>query len=157
VHCTESGNVKFQDISNRWKKQGDKWGETWKKWWKALLFSNKNNTIPRNESCNTIHTKFWNELSHLLYLHYLVILHKLNSVTTVIYVQTLVSMITSPTIVTMVKQWVQQWDPLLYKYGFNCHTVVWLAWLPVSPVIDQGIQLRSFNLRHFKTFETIGL
>jgi hypothetical protein len=157
VHCTERRNVKFQDISNRWKKQGDKWGKTWNKWWKALIFSNKNNAIPGNELCNTIHTKLWNELNHLLSLHYLVTLHKLHSVTTVIYVYTLVSMVTSPTIVTMVKQWVQQWDPLLYKYGFNCRTMVWLAWLPVSPVIDQGIQLRSSNLRHFKMFETTGL
>jgi hypothetical protein len=40
-------------------------------------------------------------------------------------------MVTSPTIVIVVKQWIQRWDPLLHKYGCNCHTtMVWLPWLP---------------------------
>jgi hypothetical protein len=36
-------------------------------------------------------------------------------------------MVTSPTIVTVLKPW----NPLLHKYGFNYHTTkVWLTWLP---------------------------
>jgi hypothetical protein len=34
---------------------------------------------------------------------------------------TLVSMVKLFTIFTMVKQWVQQWIPLLHKCVFNCH------------------------------------
>jgi hypothetical protein len=29
----------------------------------------------------------------------------------------------------VVKQWIQSWDPLLQKYGFNCYTFVWLSLL----------------------------
>jgi hypothetical protein len=41
-----------------------------------------------------------------------------------------VSMIASRAMVTEVKQWVQLWEPLLNKYGFNCHIrLVWIPWL----------------------------
>jgi hypothetical protein len=40
-------------------------------------------------------------------------------------------MVSLPTMVTVVKQYVQLWDPLLNKYGFNCNArMVWLPWLP---------------------------
>jgi hypothetical protein len=40
---------------------------------------------------------------------------------------TFVSMVTSPDIVTVVKQWVHIWNLFLHKYGFKSHTVmVWL-------------------------------
>lgn len=35
--------------------------------------------------------------------------------------------------VSVVKQWVQLWDPVLDKYGLNCHMrIVWFPWLPNS-------------------------
>jgi hypothetical protein len=44
---------------------------------------------------------------------------------------TLAYMITSPTMVTEVKQWVKLWDPLLRNYGSCCPTrMVWLPWFP---------------------------
>jgi len=35
----------------------------------------------------------------------------------------------TPMIVTVYKQWVQLWDPLLHNSGVNCHTrMIWLPW-----------------------------
>jgi hypothetical protein len=46
-------------------------------------------------------------------------------------IRTLFPMVTSPTMVTMVKQWIRQSNRLLHKYGFKCHTrMSQLAWLP---------------------------
>jgi hypothetical protein len=57
-------------------------------------------------------------LEILLYFHCLTILYQLDCLTTVS------SIVTSPAIVNMLKQWAQLWYPLLPKYGFNCHTIV---------------------------------
>jgi hypothetical protein len=41
---------------------------------------------------------------------------------------TLIPMVTTPTIVAVVKQWIQLW---MHKYGFYCYTgMVWLPWFP---------------------------
>jgi hypothetical protein len=99
----------------------------------------------------------------LTLLNYFTTLYQLYS-TTVNYVP-LVSMITSRTITTVVKQGFQLWDPLLYKYGFNCHArMVWLPWLPnltldCSQLTSAGFytDLRSLKLLHFKMVEAMGL
>jgi hypothetical protein len=45
-------------------------------------------------------------------------------------VVTLVSMVTSPTMVTVEKHWVQIWNSVSHKYAFNFHTkMAWLPWL----------------------------
>jgi len=47
--------------------------------------------------------------------------------------RTLLSMVTLFTTVTVVKQWVQLWDPMSQKNGFNCHTrMVWFPQLSYS-------------------------
>jgi hypothetical protein len=74
---------------------------------------------------------FWKELVCLLALHYLTIV--LVALFKYGKLRSLVSMVISLTIDTVVKQWFQLQDPLLHKYGLNCHKRrVWLPWLPVS-------------------------
>jgi hypothetical protein len=39
-------------------------------------------------------------------------------------------MVTLLTVITVVKQWIQVWDPVLHMYEFNCNMrMVWLQWL----------------------------
>jgi hypothetical protein len=73
-------------------------------------------------------------------------------------------MVTSPTMDTVVKQWVQLCDPLLHKKGFNCHTRrALLPWLPNLTFHDPTLSgsslhdLESFKVRHFWTVEATGL
>jgi hypothetical protein len=55
------------------------------------------------------------------------------------------------------------WDPLLYKYVFNCHTtMVLLPWLPTLTLDGPRlcrfcVHLRNLNLCYFKLVEAIGL
>jgi hypothetical protein len=37
---------------------------------------------------------------------------------------TLVSMVTLLTMTTVIKHWVQLWEPLLHKYDLKCHTIM---------------------------------
>jgi hypothetical protein len=39
-------------------------------------------------------------------------------------------MVTLLTMIKVVKQWIKLWDLLLHKFGFKCHTAVWLALYP---------------------------
>jgi hypothetical protein len=68
---------------------------------------------------------------------------------------TLVSMVTSPAVVTVVKHGVELWDTLLQKYGFNFHITV--AWLPNLSLDNPKVgwcrfcfHLRSSNFRRSK-------
>jgi hypothetical protein len=51
-------------------------------------------------------------------------------------------MVTSLTIVNVVKQWDQLRYPLLHKHGFKCHTIIWLPWLP-NLNFDKASQTRG--------------
>jgi hypothetical protein len=74
----------------------------------------------------------------------------------------LVSMFTLFTMVTVIKQWVQLWDPLLHKHGFNCHTrKVWLQRYQVYLCCHVDwckyyIHLRRLNVRHFGNVKATG-
>jgi hypothetical protein len=58
---------------------------------------------------------------------------------------TSVSMVTSPIMVTVIKQWVQPWDTLLHNYGSKCHTTfIRLPWLPYLPLDSPRLSGASF-------------
>jgi hypothetical protein len=50
--------------------------------------------------------------------------------------------------VTVVKQWVQQWEPLLHKYGFNCR--MRMAWLTHCSQTLTGLSSASAILEWLK-------
>jgi hypothetical protein len=73
-------------------------------------------------------------------------------------------MVTSPTSVTVVKQWVQLWDLLLHKYVFNFHiTLVWLPQLPDLALDSPRLMVQvlhppqKFEPPLFQMVEAIGL
>jgi hypothetical protein len=77
----------------------------------------------------TVNKKFWKEVNLQHSSNCLTIMYRLHCLTGVLH--TLIFIVTSTTIVTVVKQWFQVWDSLLHKCGFNFHTtMVWLPWLP---------------------------
>jgi hypothetical protein len=85
--------------------------------------------------------KFWKDIKRLLDLQYLTVLYQLHSLTTL----NLVSIDTLHTIVPVVEQWAQLWDPLLQKYGFSCHSrMVWLPWFPNLTLYSPGVTAASF-------------
>lgn len=65
---------------------------------------------------------------------------------------------------TVVKYWVQLWDPLLHEHGFNnCHASVVTMVIALYSSRSQVdwcklcIHLRNLNVRHFVMVEPTGL
>jgi len=73
-------------------------------------------------------------------------------------------MVKLPTIVIVVKQWVQLWDLLLHKYEFNCHTrMIMVSMVTKHPSCSHidwckfCIHLGNLNISHFGMVEVTRL
>jgi hypothetical protein len=81
------------------------------------MFAETLEKLPKFDEARTSNLKFHNNVSVALFNYGTL--------------RILVSTVTTPILVTMVKQLVKLWNPFLHKYGFNSHMrIVWLPWLP---------------------------